>query len=454
MEASGTHMKIVTIGAGSVAWGPTINTDFLLNPDLDGAELMLMDISSDNLGRVTRLLERFVRERGFRKTITATTDVREALVDADYVITAISVGGDRLWRYDSMFPQIYSVYQPVGDTIGPGGLVRALRHAGPLLQIARIMREVSKPGATLIQLTNPMNPLCSALEQLGGVKVIGICHGIDDTRKFVAECLGENVDDVHIDAAGNNHLIWCDEIVVGDEVYSQDRIAELAPRLFDTPFRKAAWERYGGLVGNHSRHPIEFLPGFLTQEHGFGTDWGVPPLAIQIDPMRGDRHDAAFERLERALTQEEPIQWRTEHQQGGLKVNDAGLVETGHSREGLDDLIAALDTGQAIDLHINVANDGAIAGVDPAYNVELPTRLENGEIHRKSIAFNDRITGEINRVGQEQHLIGQACLDYDEDVLIEALSLDALVPDRDLAARLVREMVAFERDYLKEYYPV
>ena len=447
-------MKIVTIGAGSLAWGPTVNTDFLLNPHLDGAELMLMDISPVNLGRVQQLLDRYVRERGFNKTIRATTDLREALAEADYVITAISVGGDRLWRYDAMFPQIYSIYQPVGDTIGPGGLVRALRHAGPLLNVARVMREVSKPDAVLIQLTNPMNPICTAIELLGGVTTYGICHGIDDTRRIVAEALGKPIESVEVDAAGNNHLIFCTRIAVDGEVYGQERFGELIPEVFDTPFRQAVWERYGGLVGNDSRHPIEFLPDFLTQEHRFGESWGVRPLAVQIDPMFGERHDAAFDRIERALAQEEPVRWRSHHRQGGLAIGEDGIAETGHSREGLDDFIWALDSGEALDIHMNVPNEGAIAGVPNEFNLEFPVRFENGVMQRPEIAFNERITAEINRVGQEQFAIGKACLDFDRDTLVDALALDALVPTRDLAARLVDEMIAFQHDYLNAYYPV
>lgn len=449
-----TDMKIVTIGAGSLAWGPTVNTDFLLNPDLDGAELMLMDISPANLGRVHSLLDRYVRERGFRKTVRATTDLTEALTGADYVITAISVGSDRLWRYDAMFPQIYSIFQPVGDTIGPGGLVRALRHAGPLLNVARQMREVSNPDAVLIQLTNPMNPICTAIELLGGVTTYGICHGIEDTRQVIAGSLGKPIESVEVDAAGNNHLIFCTRIVVDGEEYLQDRFPELMPQIFDSAFRQEVWDRYGGLVGNHNRHPIEFLPGFLTQEHQFGEAWGVPRLAVNIDPMNGERHDTAFERIERALTQPGPIRWRHEHRQGGLSIGDDGIAETGHSREGLDDLIWSLDSGEPLDIHVNVPNQGAIAGVPDAYNVEMPVRLVDGRLIRPEIAFNDRITAEINRVGEEQYLIGKACLEYDRDTLVEALSLDALVPSRDLATRLVDEMTAFQRDYLSAYYPV
>lgn len=440
-------MKITTIGAGSVAWGPAVNIDFLLNPALDGAELMLMDIDLDSLSLVHRLLDRLVRELGFRKTIAATTDLTTALTGADYVLTAIAAGGDRLWRYDAIFPQIYDVFQPVGDTIGPGGMMRALRHAGPLLEIGRTMREVGRPGAPLLQLTNPMNPLCGALSQIEGLTVYGICHGVDDTRRIFARQLGVPANEIRIEAAGNNHNIFCTEIAVGDMCYPQERFAELIPQIFDTPFRAEVFRRYGGLVGNNSRHPIEFLPNFLSAESEFGRKWGVAPLAEQIDPMSGSRQDRARARLKLALTQTQPIAWRRETR-GGLTVNDDGLIETGRSREGIDEFIVALEDGTEFFIHLNIANEGAIAGVSPEYNVELPVTFDHGVLSRKPVRFNPAITAEIERVGKEQDLLARACLTGDEELLIESLSLDALIPNRDLAARLVREMTAFQREYL------
>lgn len=441
-------MKIVTIGAGSVAWGPRISIDFLLNPELDGTDVVLMDVDAEKVHLVRRLMERLVEERGFAKRVRATTDLREALTDADYVLTAISVGGDRLWRFDAMFPQIYGIFQPVGDTIGPGGLVRALRHAPALMRIGRTMLEVSKPGAVLIQLTNPMNPLCGALQRLEGLTVYGICHGVDDTAAFIAERLGVPKGEVEVLAAGNNHHIYCDEIRVGDEVYDQERFHELVPAVFDTPFRAEVWQRYGGLVGNYSRHPIEFLPGFLTQEYGFGKAWGVEPLAVQIDPMLGERQDQAREVLMRALEQVEPISFESPHEHGGLMLDERGRVQTRHSHERIDEFIVALERGLPYSIHLNVANEGAIAGVPADYPVEVPVDFVEGKLRRRPVAFNEKITAEIARVGEEQRLIADACVEFDREALVEAMRLDALVPNREIAARLVDEMVAFQREYI------
>jgi len=441
-------VKITTVGAGSLVWGPTINVDFLLNPALDGAELMLMDVDAATLASVQALLERLVAERGLRKTVAATTDLTAALRDADYVVAAISVGGDRLWRYDPIFPQIYGIFQPVGDTIGPGGLARALRHAPALLRIGRTMLAVAKPGAPLIQLSNPMNPLCAALGRLDGLPDYGVCHGVQDTEQTFAAQLGLPREAVRVEAAGNNHHIYCTRVTVGNEVYDQERFAALMPRVADGPFRQAVWERYGGLVGNHPRHPIEFLPGFLTPESGFGRDWGVPSIALEIDPIRGERHDRPRRLFEAASSQRPPLAHRPDGAGGGLSLDDQGHVAIGRSREGIDRLIAALAHGEEHALHLNLPNDGAIAGIDPASNVELPVTLRRGAPIRTPVRFNDAITRQIDRVCKEQNLLAAACVNPDEELLIESLSLDALVPSREIAARLVREMLDFQREYL------
>ena len=442
-------MKITTIGAGSVVWGPTINTDFLLNPALDGAELALMDINAETVGLVKRYLDRLIAERGFTKTITVTTDLAEALRDADYVLTAISVGGDHLWRYDAIFPQVYGIFQPVGDTVGPGGLMRALRHTAPLVRIAQTMREVSTPGAPLIQLTNPMNPLCGALERLDGVPIYGVCHGVNDTEWIVAKQLGVPWDQVHIKAAGNNHNIFCTEVRVGDHSYTQDMFDELAPLVFDTPFRAEVYRRYDGLVGNFSRHPIEFLPDFLTPESRYGQTWGVQPIPDEINPIHGKRQESARAVLEMALAQREPLAWRADRDYHSLALNMMGRPEVGHTREILDDFIAALEHHDDFFIHLNVANHGAIIGVDDAYNVEIPVEFKKGVLTRQVVRFNDVITQELDRVGKEQHLLARACIEGDEEALVEALTMDTLVPSWDVAARLIREMRAFEDAYIQ-----
>lgn len=442
-------MKIVTIGAGSLVWGPTVNTDFLLNEALDGAELMLMDTNADTLRIVKRYLDRLVQERAFSKMIRATTDLEEALTDADYVLVAISVGGDRLWRYDAIFPQIYGIFQPVGDTVGPGGMMRALRHIPPILEIARTLRRVGKGEPVLIQLTNPMNPICAALQHVEGVRVYGLCHGVWDTEAIIARQLEIPQSSVHVNAAGNNHHIYCTEVRISDRVYGQEELHELTPAVFDTPFRAEVFRRYGGLVGNNTRHPIEFLPNFLTPQSGFGRDWGTSPIAWEIDPMRGEPRDNDRKRLADAILGNAPLQWAPPEEGAGVQVRDDRTLRIGHSHEVIDGLLAALEQGHEFAVHLNLPNRGTIEGVGAEHNVEIPVTLRRGAVERPHIRFaNFALTAEVERVATEQTLIARAAVEGDRGMLVDALAMDALVPNRDIAERLVKEMTLYQRDYI------
>ena len=202
--------------------------------------------------------------------------------------TAISVGGDRMWRYDATHPQLDGIFQPVGDSTGPGGAVRALRHAPALRKIARTLAEVGAPNAVLIQLTNPLNALTASLDKIPGLRVFGFCHGYYDTECILAYTLGLSPVDgetamgigaptpLKVEVAGNNHFMFVDKLRIDDKTWDQSTLGELTPRIFDNPFREAIWSRYGVFVGNGARHPIEFLPDFVTRKWSLRPRLGSP----------------------------------------------------------------------------------------------------------------------------------------------------------------------------------
>ena len=145
---------LAVVGAGSLVWGRSIVVDIMCNPDLVDAEIRLIDIMPDRLALVQEWLEFAKQVKGWGHSISAHTDLREGLRGVTACLTAISVGGDRQWRYDSMHPQLDGIFQTVGDTTGPGGAVRALRHAPALKKIAQTLVEVGAPSPILIQTTN------------------------------------------------------------------------------------------------------------------------------------------------------------------------------------------------------------------------------------------------------------------------------------------------------------
>jgi alpha-galactosidase/6-phospho-beta-glucosidase family protein len=120
-----------------------------------------------------------------------------------------------------------------------------------------------------------------------------------------------------------------------------------------------------------------------------------------------------------------------------------------HSHEPIAEILAAFHTGKRFDVHLNLRNEGAIHGVAANLHLEMYCRIENGEVIRHSVRFPDAITAEIARVGQSKLLLARCCDRYDEELLIESMKLDALMPKDDaVIRRLMREMVDFQRDLI------
>lgn len=142
----GKRPVIAIVGAGSLTWGRRITVDLMLHPDLDNAEIRLVDVLEDRLALVHEWCELARKRIGTNQTLTAHTNLREGLKDVTACLTAISVGGDRLWRYDATHAQLDGIFQPVGDTTCFGGALRALRHAPAMKKIAETLSEVGHPG--------------------------------------------------------------------------------------------------------------------------------------------------------------------------------------------------------------------------------------------------------------------------------------------------------------------
>jgi len=168
-------MKIAFVGGGSVQWTPKLVTDMALTETLASANLALHDIDADALELLTRACERIVGQVGGNLQVTATLDRAEALRGADFVILCVAIGGLAAVRNDLEIPERYGIYQPVGDTVGPGGLARGLRHIPFAVQVAREMEQLC-PHAWMLNLTNPMTTICRGMIRTTNIRTIGLCH--------------------------------------------------------------------------------------------------------------------------------------------------------------------------------------------------------------------------------------------------------------------------------------
>ena len=197
--------KIALIGAGSVVFTRNLCSDILLAPDLQQSEIALMDIDAVRLETARQLVQTIIDKRGLAATVTATTDRRAAIRGARYVITTFQQGGLGAYQLDIDIPQRYGVEQCVGDTLGPGGVFRALRTIPVLLDICDDMAAVGHRDAVLLNYVNPMAANCWAVDKARGTPHVGLCHSVQGTSEMLAQWSGTAYDDVVYHCAGINH---------------------------------------------------------------------------------------------------------------------------------------------------------------------------------------------------------------------------------------------------------
>lgn len=239
--------RICFVGGGSYNWTPKLVTDLALTRDLSGT-IVLHDVNPaamEELGRYTR---KVVDAAGADFAVETSPDLAAALTGAEFVIVTITTGGLEAMRKDLDIPLKYGIYQSVGDTVGPGGLSRALRNVPVLLEIARTMERVC-PDAWMLNLTNPMTVLTRAVTKTTGVKTVGLCHELHGVRGKMQRMFGADKEDFEVRVAGINHLIWLLDL----KIKGQDGFAMVREYAASTP-PMARRSRDAGAAAPTARH--------------------------------------------------------------------------------------------------------------------------------------------------------------------------------------------------------
>jgi alpha-galactosidase len=200
------HPKIAIVGAGGYVFPLLLIRDILGFEALQASTFALFDIDLPRAEYTLHGAQALIDAHGLAATAFATDERKRALDGADVVICAFQVGGLDAYRCDVEIPREYGIDQPVGDTLGPGGVFRGLRSIGALREIAADMRALC-PGALLIQYANPMSMNCWATERLG-IPTVGLCHSVQHTSRMLAEQIDVPYEEVTYDSAGVNHTAW------------------------------------------------------------------------------------------------------------------------------------------------------------------------------------------------------------------------------------------------------
>ncbi|HUJ74639.1 MAG TPA: alpha-glucosidase/alpha-galactosidase, partial [bacterium] len=198
-------LKIAFIGAGSIEFTRKLIADLLTVPAFEDAEIRLMDIDRGNLERVSGLVERDLAVNGKKRvTLKNTLDQREAVKDARYVLSVARIGGLPAFHLDVEIPLRYGVDQCVGDTICAGGIMYGQRTIPFILDLCKDIREAAAADAMLLNYVNPMAMNTWAANAEGGVRTVGLCHGVQHGHTQIAHALGLPKKEVDIVCAGIN----------------------------------------------------------------------------------------------------------------------------------------------------------------------------------------------------------------------------------------------------------
>lgn len=363
-------VKIAVIGAGSLTFTRRLLMDILAVPELQDTFFHFMDIDPQGLEMAVSLCQKMARDSGVAATIEGTLNRREAIANANYVISLVRVGGLEAFAKDIEIPLKYGVDQCVGDTLGPGGVFYGLRTIPVLLDIAADMRELA-PQALLINYSNPMAMNCWALRRAGGVHSIGLCHGVQAGHHLIAEALGLPPEEVDYIAAGINHQTWFIQIThKGRDMrpYLLEALEKHPVFSKTEPCRIDVLRRFGYFSTESNGHLSEYLPWYRKRpqeiERWISYDsWinGETGGYLRYCRETADEYRRMYPK------------WMS---------GEADLIRLGdRSSEHASYIIEALETGRPYRGHFNVENRGLITNLPNGCIVEIPCYVDRNGIH-------------------------------------------------------------------------
>lgn len=262
-------VKIVFLGAGSTVFAKNVLGDCLTVPALADAHISLVDIDPERLRDSEMMMHNLNRNLGGKATIEATLDRRSALKDADFVINAIQVGGyEPSTVIDFEVPKKYGLRQTIGDTLGIGGIFRALRTIPVMLEFAHDIEELC-PNAWFLNYTNPMAMVTGAVLKATSVKAVGLCHSVQGCAEWLCRMLDLPHDNLRWTIAGINHQGWLLEITrFGEDLYPEiKRRAQLPEYNHKDAVRFEIMKRFGYYVTESSEHTAEYVPYFIKSRY-------------------------------------------------------------------------------------------------------------------------------------------------------------------------------------------
>ena len=431
-----TKRKIVLIGAGSASFTTGLVADVLVADLADEWTVGLVDIDPEALEVGRGLVTRMVERRGASVAIEASTDRCDILPGADVVVTTLAVGGRRGWERDIFIPREHGIFQPVGDTTGPGGISRALRQIPPMLDIACDVDRLC-PEGHFFNYSNPMAMICRAIGKATPAEVVGLCHGVQGTLRYLCSFVDVPYEEISSLYAGMNHLTWITHFTHRGEDLWPRVDAELERRGddLDNPFSWDLYRTYGAFPAVLDRHVSEFFPEYFPGGDYYGKTLGVDVFSMEEVIEAGDER---YQRMARISRGEEPL--------------DDGIFDrTPGEHEALIEIVASVFRDEQRLFPMNVPNT-TIPEIPPEFVVEMPvaaTAAACVPIALPPLAPGVAATATEALYGVE--LAVEAALQGDRNLFVQALQYDRHVVTRAAAEKLADDLLAAHAEHLPQF---
>jgi alpha-galactosidase len=458
--------KIVCIGAGSYSFGLTTLVSLLRSEVLKGSQLVLVDRHEAHLEIMAELVQWLNQAWDSQMTVSAHTDHRAALPGANFVINAIEVSPrEGLWESDYRIPLKYGVRQPYAENSGPGGFAHAARNIMPVLQIAWDM-EVLCPDAWFINFTNPMQRICAAVHRHSSIKVIGLCHQLGAGYAMVGKALAKDLDitispsftsthasprysagmfaasvqaleKVKITAAGLNHFTWMLALrnrQTGEDLYPRFRERwQRLPEGFE-PLTRRVFDAFGLFPIPGDEHLCEYLPWVsdpTTQP------WEKYELELYEWAEHSQAREDKWVGLQQATqTRQNPEEYVPNYSEGALEVIENIVQDS--------DLLWEA---------VNIPNEGQIPNLPEGAIIELPGLLNvRGATGIPLGPLPEGIAELLRREVTISHLCVDSVAAGDRELALQALLLDPVIRDMDIARQILDDYLLTYREHLPTFW--
>ena len=430
--------KIVLVGAGSAVFTKGLVLDIIERRE-EQWHIALVDTDERVLRIIERVCRKMIAQTGSDTELSASTNRCDVLAGADYVVSTIGVGGRRAWEQDVFIPRKYGVYQPVGDTVGPGGVSRAMRMIPQLVDIANDVKKLC-PKATFISYSNPMTMNCMAVRRATGVPVVGLCHGVKNGVRRVAKFVGVPHEEIHFTACGLNHMVFCYHMRRNGEDFFPAfirRLDEVAPEGRSIgQLTESFIRRNHTYVVSDDRHFSEFVPATTGKGAYFGKTLGVESFSFEGTIREGDEE---FARYESYAASDAPLP-------GEFFEREEG------EHEQLMEMIAAMYQDKAAVFYANLPNNGALANLPDCTVIERPALFSGSGIQPVQLTdFPAFLLPAMMRYAAIYEVAVEAALKGDRKLLEVAVEEATLPIGREAVHKMTEELLAAQGAYLPQF---